>query len=226
MKCMRAAPISDILAAIPNTGLNAIISPFGPSIDNTLVFTNYSLQTPADIPVVVGSNNNEAGQFRTQLALQNIFFSDADWDEYTAASWTCPAALRANISSKSRIWRYRFHAVFPNTDISTEGGAYHGAELTLLFGTESRRANSTGQENRFERYIQGAWAAFAKDPLHGLGRYEGGWSRYQEGRKSLVRLGWENRSGTNEVKPEVYDGACKTASLADLYCRDFGICGL
>ena len=66
LACMRNVEVNTLLKAVPTTGINAIESAFGPTVDNTIVFSNYSQQTPASIPVLVGSNDYEGGLFRTE----------------------------------------------------------------------------------------------------------------------------------------------------------------
>ncbi|KAL2069805.1 hypothetical protein VTL71DRAFT_14484 [Oculimacula yallundae] len=224
MECMRTADLNAIMAAVPRAGMYALLSPFGPSVDNTIVFANYTNETPAKIPVLVGSNDYEPGMFRTQLALGGIAFADSDWDEMNLSSYTCPTGQRANasVANSNPTWRYRFHAEFPNIRVSSNSGAYHGAELTLLFGTESQLEPSTAEEDAFTKYLRGAWVAFAKDPVAGLSTYEGGWPTYNPTGETLVRLGFENKVGTNLALPETYDAGCATASLPALICRIFG----
>lgn len=226
LTCMRSVEYDSILNAVPNTGLSALLSAFGPTVDDKLVFSNYSQRIPASIPVLLGTDDYEAGTFRTQLALANSTFADSDWDELNLASWTCPAGLRANasIAANNPTWRYRYYGVFPNTNISSEGGAYHGAELTLIFGTTFTTPNSTAEEIEFEAYIQGAWTAFAKDPVNGLTTYERGWPLYDPAEESLVRLAYDNLIGTNLAFPELYDAGCANASLSALICRVLGQC--
>lgn len=160
----------------------------------------------------------------SRFALGGVAFADSDWDEMDLALFTCPTGQRANASilANDPTWRYRFHALFPNINISSEGGAYHGAELTLLFGTESQLEPSTAEEDAFAEYLKGAWVAFAKDPVAGLSTYEGGWPTYDPAAETLVRLGFENQVGTNLAFPELYDAGCAEASLTALLCRLFG----
>jgi carboxylesterase type B len=224
LACMRNVELDALLDAVPNTGLSALLSAFGPTVDDALVFSNYSQQIPASIPVLLGSNDYEPGFFRTELALANTTFSDSLWDAYTLAEFTCPAGVRANasIAAQNHTWRYRYFGVFPNTNVSWEGGAYHGAELPLIFGTTSSILNSTAEEIRFQAYIQGAWAAFAKDPVHGLTSYEGGWPLYDPAKKSLIRLAYDDFIGTNLAFPALYDAGCVNASLSALEASVFG----
>ena len=226
LACMRHKSLNSILAAIPTSGINSILSPFAPTVDNVLIFSNYSQQIPAKIPVLIGNNDYEAGLFRTQLALGGLTLPDAVWEEFSLGSFVCPTGQRANASfaAKTPIWRYRYHGVFPNTDISSEGGAYHGAELQLLFGTTYLTGENTDEESKVEAYIQGAWAAFAKDPFNGLKTYKGGWPLYNPAKKSLVRLAYNNRAGANLAFPSEYDARCAKTDLAAIFCQFLGVC--
>ncbi len=219
ISCMRKVDVDTLMAAYPRTGISSLLSAFGPTIDNTLVFANYSEQKPANIPILVGSNDYEAGMFRTELALGNVTYPDYAWDLLTRASWTCPASARANASVlfNKHTWRYRYFAVFPDVDISSEGGAYHGIELQPLFGTAySSIVNATAEEVVFEKYLRGAWTTFAKDPVNGLVTYEGGWPTYDAEKETLIRLGYNNSVGTNVALPWEYDYPCAYSTAEDL----------
>lgn len=226
MACMRALPYETILSVIPTSGLNAIFSAFGPTVDNITVLADYSERTPAGVPLLLGSNDYEPGTWRTQLALSNVTYPAYLWDEMNLAGFTCIAGNRANfsIAAGNPTWRYRFHGVFPNTNISSEGGAYHGAELTLIFGTEFATPESTAEEIEVADYVQGAWVTFAKDPVNGLGSYEGGWPLYNPAEETLIRLAYDNSVGTNLALPDLYDAECADVSLAQLVCAVTGEC--
>jgi hypothetical protein len=79
-------------------------------------------------------------------------------------------ALWVNDSASVGIpsWRYYFNASFPNTQIFEGLGVYHSSENSLIFGTYPF-ANSTTQQVALSRFMQGAWARFAKNPLGGPG---------------------------------------------------------
>ena len=94
----------------------------------------------------------------------------------------------------------------------------------MLFGTTYLTGDNTAEESEIETYMQGAWAAFAKDPVNGLMTYEGGWPLYNPAEKSLVRLAFDNLVGTNLEFPEVYDEGCAAANLPALLCRILGVC--
>lgn len=226
LACMRAQPYETLLSAIPTGGASSIFSAFGPTVDNITVFADYAAQTPASIPLLVGSNEYEAGWWQTQLALGGVTYPDYLWDEFNLAGFTCTAGIRANhsIAAGNPTWRYRYHGVFPNTNISSEGGAYHGAELPLIFGTELETPASTGEEIAVADYVQGAWVAFAKDPVSGLDGYEGGWPQYDPATETLIRLAYNDSVGTNLALPDLYDALCDEISIAELVCVVFGVC--
>lgn len=226
LACMRAIPYNTILSAVPTSGLSAIFSAFGPTVDNITVFADYSEQTPASLPMLIGSNDYEPGTWKTQLALSNVTYADYLWDEMNLAGFTCLAGIRANLSiaAGNPTWRYRFHGIFPNTNISSEGGAYHGAELTLIFGTEFAAPPSTENEVEVANYVQGAWVAFAKDPVDGLSCYEDGWPTYDPAEETLIRLAYNNSVGTNLAVPDLYDAECADVTIAELVCEVFGVC--
>ncbi|RDL39412.1 uncharacterized protein BP5553_03752 [Venustampulla echinocandica] len=216
LSCMRSKDYASILSAIPSaTGTTAILGFFGPTVDDTVVFSNYTDRTPAKVPVLVGSNNYESGYFRTQFALAGITYPDVFWDIFNLQEFTCPTGLRANasVSSGNPTWRYRYFGVFPNTAISSEAGAYHSAELPILFDTAPTIPANTPEEVSIGQYMRGAWAAFAKDPAEGLTKY--GWPSYNASGDTLIRLAYDNVTGTNAVNPSLYDANCKYVNVSN-----------
>ena len=95
-------------------------------------------------------------------------------------------------------------------------GAWHASELPILFDTAPTGAGipaSTPAEVAIGSYLRGAWAAFAKDPVHGLSNYTGGngtgWPTYDPVGETLVRLGYQNQTGANLGLGNAYD-LCNT----------------
>ncbi|KIW14280.1 hypothetical protein PV08_07062 [Exophiala spinifera] len=82
----------------------------------------------------------------------------------------CPTAQVANYSSMAGLqtWRYLFNASFPNTQLFPDAGVYHSSEISEVFGTYPRGDVTTKQES-LSRYMQKAWADFAKNPTGGPG---------------------------------------------------------
>ena len=210
LSCMRAITnYTKILEAIPaSTGTQSILGFFVPTVDNKVVFANYSQIQPAKVPMLIGNNNYEAGLFRTEFALSGVTFSDAFWTDFDLQEFTCPAGVRANasVSANIPIWRYRYMGVFPDTAISSEAGTWHGSEIPIIFDTVIPSPGPTQAEISIANYMRGGWAAFAKDPEKGLLNY--GWPLYNTSQDTLVRLAYDNVTGPNLINPYRYDADC------------------
>jgi carboxylesterase type B len=81
-------------------------------------------------------------------------------------------------------------------------GAYHGADLPMLFGTHGNyRGASTEYEIAVSEAMQDAWRAFANDPHHALDGQ--GWEPYTPDR-DVVRVIGEGdtvaRNGLGNLK--------------------------
>ena len=214
LSCMQKQTYTAILKAIPvSSGTSSILGNFGPTVDDTVIFSNYSQRTPAKVPMLLGNNNYEGGLFRTEFALQGIFFSDTFWDDFNLQEFTCPAGLRAHASlaAGNPTWRYRYFGVFPNLAISSEAGTWHAAELPIIFDTAP--GASTAAEVSIANYMRGAWAAFAKDPQKGLITY--GWPSYNTTQDSLIRLAFDNITGLNVINPYRYDADCVFVNVSN-----------
>lgn len=82
----------------------------------------------------------------------------------------------------------------------------------MIFNTNVGSPAATAAEVAIGSYMRGAWAAFAKDPVHGLTNY--GWPAYVYEEETLVRLAWSNETGTNVAYPETYDAACGEVNVS------------
>ncbi|TVY71469.1 Cholinesterase, partial [Lachnellula suecica] len=212
LSCMRSKNYTAILDAIPADLGASVLGAFVPTIDEEVVLSNYSERTPADVPLLVGSNDYEAGLFRATSALAGSTYPDSYWDEQTLQGFTCPAGNRANasISARNPTWRYRYFGDFPNLALSPQSGAYHASELALIF--DVMPPASTPEELLIATYMRGAWAAFAKDPVNGLTNY--GWPSYDSSADTLIRLAYNNITGPNVANPYLYDANCTYANLS------------
>ncbi|PNS17490.1 hypothetical protein CAC42_8033 [Sphaceloma murrayae] len=231
--CVRSAPVSALLAAarivppLPSPALSQ--AAFHPTIDNITVFplsTYTSLSQNgsfAPIPYLAGNADYEAGFYRISAFNANRSLTNEQWDLFNQRAFTCPTkyATDARVRAGVPTWRYRYVADFENLrlyDASNgfpDSGAYHGVELSLLFGTTgdvTGQADSEAQE-RTRRYLQGAWAAFARDPMRGLDGY--GWPGYGLQTEGLVLLGDGEQEVPRFVAPEEFDGPCPAVEEND-----------
>ncbi|XP_014552299.1 hypothetical protein COCVIDRAFT_110675 [Bipolaris victoriae FI3] len=226
LACVRSANVSAILAAaarvpgLPSVGLTQ--ATFHPTVDNQTVFADYQQLSEAGsfarIPLLLGNTDHEDGWYRISGWAAKINFTNAKWDLFTERSFTCPTSLSAGYRAQHNVptWRYRYHGDWDNlrlyngsAGLGPRGSAaYHGSDLGLVFGTAqdiSGLPNSRA-ENKYRDYVQGAWAAFARDSQRGLTKY--GWPKYNAGAATLVELAYNNSVKPNFVNPSTYDAAC------------------
>jgi len=213
LACMRQLPVETLLAGIPSGSAASGIQqgglgPFIPTVDNVVVFANYSAMSPAPLPFLLGNNDYEAGLFQAELALASDFVPESFWIDFDLLEFTCPAGIRANMSLAAKVptWRYRYFGDFPDDAVSTSSGAYHGSEIALIFNTQIPVPAPSAEEVALGNYMRGAWAAFAKNPTSGLTSY--GWPMYDPSMDTLIRLGYNNTVGVNTINPKRYDADC------------------
>jgi carboxylesterase type B len=207
--CMMTKPTGDIARHLVNTMATTVNLPYSPAADDVLVFSNYTDRPAAAVPMLIGTTDFENGLFRVYV---DEPLPDNAWVQQNQALFDCPAAARANISvdQGNPTWRYRYFGVFPNMMLSTKApsGAYHSSEVPVLFDTVAQDViANTDEEVAIGRYMRGVWAAFARDPVSGLERYDG-WPQYEAGEKTLIRLGFNNRTGPNLAMGNLYDNGC------------------
>ena len=105
-------------------------------------------------------------------------------------------------------------------------GTYHASEIAYVFGTTSllNGPSDTPEQQEFTSYIQGAWAAFAKDPDNGLVDY--GWPKYNPNSTSLLQLGLNGTVGPNLINPSQYDSLCPGVdTLSDVLAQIEALAG-
>ncbi|KAF7907465.1 uncharacterized protein EAF01_005051 [Botrytis porri] len=219
--CMRTKNTTEILngiSATPNSsGSFGILGSFLPTVDEIVVFSNYTERSLAgnftSKPLLIGSNDEEAVLFVAANALQGISTSDVAAQLIDLIGFTCPSGYRANYSIQANVntWRYRYFGSFPNTMIVPNAGAWHSAEIPLLFDTNLANPPETTEQIAIGKYMRGAWAAFAKNPENGLTNY--GWPKYDAAEDTLIRLAYNNQTGTNAVNPSLYDANCPTTPV-------------
>lgn len=219
LNCMRSKPISEIMGAIAQVSFEAVL--FTPFVDGITVFEDYPTRAAAGDfikrPLLIGHNDFEASLFDLIQRLRGVVLPPSFWQDFQSVRFFCPVAARASVSTRYDVptWRYRYFGDWPDMRLSETipTGAYHGAEVDVLFDTVPHGhgiPESTQEELRFGRYLRGAWAAFVIDPACGLEKY--GWPAYSLNTKSLVRLAYRNASSLNVAYPSTYDSSCVSSA--------------
>ena len=222
LSCMRTKNYTSILSSIPKSASSifAFLS-FGPTVDDKVVFSDYTNRSLTgnfiQRPMLIGNADYEAGLFKVVGELAGQVYSDDFWNAFNQQVFTCPASARANISIANGVptWRYRWFGTFPNTNLTYSAvpyiGAYHTSELPVLFDNAPSGEGippNTDAEIVVGSYLRGAWAAFAKDPVTGLGKGNYSWPYYAPGNDTLVRLAYGGLSGSNLAGATSYDIGC------------------
>lgn len=142
--------------------------------------------------------------------------------------FTCPNKYQAEgrLAHDVPVWVYRNFGNWSNLElyppnpayagqvISEGSGAYHGSDLEMVFGNPSGVSGlpNSQPEKEMIKLMQGAWAAFARDPAKGLTNY--GWPEYNPDTSSLIRLAYNNSPTAEFVSPNLYFAACNNTAAA------------
>ncbi|KAH6871540.1 carboxylesterase [Thelonectria olida] len=215
-ECMQRKPAADMLSVLPSIDFRKLSNiAYSPTVDDALVFSTYRERKAADLPILVGNTDFEAGLLR--LFAPGV--REDLWHVFNQRTYVCPAGERASYGmlTGTPTWRYRYFGEFPNLRLTTNppSGAWHAAEIPILFDTIPTTAiANTPEQVAIGKYMRGAWAAFAKDPANGLTTYEDGWPQYSPSDRTLVRIGFDNMTGTNLAVGTQYDGGCPLSEAA------------
>lgn len=115
----------------------------------------------------------------------------------TDYGFQCPIGQVANDSERVGIpiWRYYFDAVFPNNQSFPDLGAFHSAEIPIVFGTYNT-SGATPEQVALSKSMQTAWTNFAKNPWQGPG-----WSQ-------TSNVHYFGSNGESDVPASQLDGKC------------------
>ncbi|KAF2258223.1 alpha/beta-hydrolase [Lojkania enalia] len=212
-RCMQKADAETILevyetySATENGGMSL---GFGASVDEETIFSNWTERRErglvANRPALIGNTNNEYASLYSPFTLEGP--NQTEIHELSKTVFECPAAIAsaARVQLGILTWRYWYFGIFPNLNPLPWLGAYHSSEIPIVFGTSNFSGQDTEVEIGLSKYMQGAWAAFAKDPEHGLEEY--GWPQYDVGGQTLVLLGRDNATTAEFGNPSSYDQGC------------------
>lgn len=230
LRCMRTQNVSAILSAVaqqPFEPTFAIPNPvFQPTIDDKLVFADYDVRAAAGnfaaTPFVAGNCDYEAGYYKVVAQRLKIIKPEGVWYQFNNISFVCPASREiANLRAGKPdvpVWRYRYSGEWPNLELypgnSTYRGSssYHGSDIEMLFGTAEAVSGlpSTEAEVAVSAWLMKAWAAFARDPYHGLEK-EVQWPRSLPGSNVIAQIGSTSRV-VRYADASSYDEACEMFS--------------
>ncbi|KAJ7709369.1 Alpha/Beta hydrolase protein [Mycena metata] len=199
--CLRGVPWQDIEALL---GANLTIPNFLPIPDERVVFANYTARYAAGevarVPALIGTNQHEL-----DAVLAHAPGADIN-DTLANATFLCTAATTSLLREAQGLttFRYRYDGDFANISPVNFSGAYHAAELPLIFGTAGLfHGASTAYEDAVSVKLQDLWLDFARDPQGGL--LGAGWESFEEG--GAVLLG-DSDVPLKVIAAQDLDGSC------------------
>jgi acetylcholinesterase len=175
--------------------------------DNVTVFSNYTerisgnpFKYSTDVPILIGTNTNEGAAvvpykfpgFETATILPDQLKPLADGFRLNLQCTTLKETrLRAGAGAIT--YQYLYAGNFTNISPLPWLGAYHTAELPLVFGTHEIEGPSTKFERMVSERMQDLYLKFASDPTHGLEKY--GWpsAKPQLEKSKLFKLAADNK---------------------------------
>jgi len=186
LACMRKVPAHKIkvyMQAFPGEAgaVDDDVS-FVTIVDNMTIFHDYADriaagQFPAQIPMLIGTNSDEGAavvpvDFPNNTTATEIPAEFAQLAQNFALNIHCntirEVKLRAEAGAKT--YQYLYAGNFSDISPLPWLGAYHTAELPMVFGTYGIVSPATEFEKRVSERMQDSYLEFARDPVNGLHR--------------------------------------------------------
>ena len=153
LSCMRSKKHTEILDAMKKTGTSGLMTSFGATADGKVVFNDYATRL-ADgnfikAPLLIGNNDDEGGLTAALDKLRKPASASRKERRQSGVEGLnlgCAAVAAAAGRRKNGVpaWRYLYKGVYPNTDIGSTG-AYHTAEISMVFGTTASFSHKVSQ---------------------------------------------------------------------------------
>lgn len=202
LSCMRAVPASELKAymqAPPGGGGATDDALAFPTVtDNVTVFANYadrivagSRRFPSNIPLLIGTNKDEGGavvpySFNGSETAQSVPAALAPIAENFKFGLQCTTIreVRLRAAAGAKTWQYLYAGNFSDVSPRPWLGAFHTAELPMVFGTFGTEGQATSFEKCVSESMQDLYLAFAENPHAGLAR--AGWPPATGGTQSRL----------------------------------------
>jgi carboxylesterase type B len=192
LDCMRNVSSTDIISFM-KTYSDALTTPpliFLYVVDNSTFFGDYTARALAGnftkVPAISGWNKEEGEAF--VLPYDPITGVDKTAaDTVTIGFFACPDLQTSEdrYAAGAKTYRFQYAGNFSNISPLPWMGAYHSAEVPMVFGTYGiARDEGTEFQAEVSRAMQDLWLAFAEDPVNVLERM--GWDAYAPSGSDLL----------------------------------------
>ncbi|KAI0165253.1 alpha/beta-hydrolase [Hypoxylon sp. FL1284] len=188
---------------------------FRPTVDFKVIFENYTERAELGLlskaPALVTLTANEKSSL-IKYPVDNLIGgpNKTEVDEGTLEEFVCPAFNSTNERAMNNLttYRYQYAGNYSNLTPLSWMGAYHGADIPLIFGSYNISGNATDLERQAAETMQDYVLAFLEDAENGLrnlGYLPCGSA--QEGDQPMVRFSAGVNIVENITSAEV-DDAC------------------
>ncbi|KAH8163375.1 hypothetical protein CIB48_g4872 [Xylaria polymorpha] len=195
---------------------------FRPTADNKIIYENYTERALkgliSRIPALVSVTSNEQSSL-VEYPVNNLIGgpNKTAVDKGTLSDFICPAYNTSNVRAENNLTTYRYQYVGNYSNITPYSwmGAYHGADLPMIFGTYNISGGSTEFQKQVAERMQDYVFAFLADPYRGLAKL--GWAPSHDSKNSdgtMVRLG-EDESTIKNISSIDVDNACMGTGAYD-----------
>lgn len=199
LECMQQVPVTLISNSVGHYGDNHTKSSlfFRPTADNKIIYENYTERALkgliSRVPALVSTTSNEQSSL-IEYPISNLMGgpNKTAVDKGTVQDFICPAYNTSNVRADNNLITYRYQYVGNYSNITPYPwmGAYHGADLPMIFGTYNLSGGTTKLQERVAEEMQDYVFAFLANPYDGLARV--GWPPScgsNDGDNEMVRLG-------------------------------------
>ncbi|KAI2616833.1 alpha/beta-hydrolase [Hypoxylon sp. NC1633] len=217
LECMQKVPVNLITNFVGHYGdsKKETFLFFRPTVDNEIIFKNYTERARqgllSKVPALISDTANEQSSLIT-YPIDNLAEGpdQADVDKGTLDDFICPAWNSSNARAVNNLttYRYLYAGNYSNLTPFSWMGAYHGADLPMIFGCYNLTGDATDFQQRVAESMQDYVFAFLADPENGLKNL--GWfpSNTALGRDApMVRFGTEDAT-IQSISTSDVDLAC------------------
>lgn len=224
LSCMRRIDFQAITEFVGGYGENKTSSEpslnFAPTPDERIVFSNYTDRLvngfSSGLPALFTSCKEEGTMWGPTLVSSpspsnpyGVWSVNATVTEQgTLGPFQCPTGLWSGLRNAAglKTYRWQYAGNFSNVSPLPWMGAYHTADLPMLFGSHADfRGASTPEEIATSESMQDHLLAFVSDPIAGPEKI--GWADSKSG--AFLRFGADGVAVTT-IDVEEVDGACAT----------------
>ncbi|KAI0537468.1 Alpha/Beta hydrolase protein [Xylaria digitata] len=217
LECMQQVPVTLISNFVGHYGDNGTKPSlfFRPTADNKIIYENYTERALkgliSQVPALVSTTSNEqASLIKYPVHDLSGGPNKTDVDKGTLNDFICPAYNTSNIRVDNKLitYRYQYAGNYSNITPYPWMGAYHGADLPMIFGTYNISGGATELEKQVAEKMQDYVFAFLADPENGLAKL--GWppirsSKSRDG--NIMRFG-DGESIMKVISSVEVDNAC------------------